>query len=109
MECLRDDTEEARGVGHGTTPALRQDDKIVVGLGAGQGEKGEHAARAHATVEVCEGTTMGKDLCPQGQVLVGSGEQVVDATGLSQGTGQFIRKETSAQPVVQERVGRERG
>ena len=40
---------------------------------------------------------------------LGSGKHVVDAVGLSQGTGQLIRKETSAQPVVQERVRRERG
>src|SRR5204862_2192093 len=74
----------------------------------GEGGKGEDATRAHAVVEVGEPRTVRENLRPQGHELVRSVEQFVDAAGLCQGSGQLIAEETNAEPVMQERVGRER-
>jgi hypothetical protein len=108
MKCPRDDTEQALGIRDGGAPSLGQDEKIVVGLGPGDSEEGEDAARAHAVVEVCEPRTVRENLRPQGHALARSVEQFVDAAGLRERSGQLIAKETNAEPVVQERVGRER-
>jgi len=96
VECPRNDAEETLGIGYGGTPALGQHDEIVVGLGPGDGEEGEDAARAHPVVEVCEPRTVRENLRSQGHELIRSVEQFADTAGLCQGSGQLISKETKA-------------